>query len=165
MRWSSAAGPRSLPGILGLMNGTTSCMTPSTNFRSWSRRLAPWTRLPRCRDGTFRMSLVRCADCWSLAWAGGETGVCAGAPAAGELQAGRGALGSEGHPSSGSVELRCRKAPGVVPTGGPAAPAGPGVVSLPAQDQGEHDLRRGLHEVVVVEGGMTGKPPYCWNTT
>ena len=46
--------------------------------------------------------------------------------------------------------------------GGPAAPAGSGAVSLPAQGQGEHHLHQGLHEPSfqpsLQEGGMTDKP-------
>ena len=84
----------------------------------------------------------------------GQAGVRPGAPVAGKLQAGRGARRSAGLPPSGGAELRRREAPGALPAGGTAAPAGPGSVPLPAQGEREHHLRRGLHGPAVGEGGM-----------
>ena len=68
--------------------------------------------------------------------------------------AGRGARRSAGLPPSGGAELRRGEAPGALPAGGTAAPAGPGSVPLPAQGEREHHLRRGLHGPAVGEGGM-----------
>ena len=84
----------------------------------------------------------------------GQAGVRPGAPVARKLQAGRGARRSAGRPPSGGVELRRREAPGALPSGGTAAPAGPGAVPLPAQGEREHHLSRGLHGPAVGEGGM-----------
>ena len=70
----SSAGRRSLPGILGLMNGTTSSTILFTTCRSWSRRREPWTRPLPCRDGTFRKSSARSGVSWSPAWDEGASG-------------------------------------------------------------------------------------------
>ena len=48
----------------------------------------------------------------------GQAGVRPGAPVAGELQAGRGAVRSQGLPPAGGAELRRREAPGALPAGG-----------------------------------------------
>ena len=50
------------------------------------------------------------------------------------------------------------KAPVAVPSGGKATPARSGTLSLPAPGAGEHDLRRGLHDLAVGEGGMNDRP-------
>ena len=73
------------------------------------------------------------------------------------LEAGRGAIGGAGrHPAVGA-ELRRREAPGAVPAGGTAPKAGPGAVSLSAPGAGQHDIRRGLHEVAAREGHMSDR--------
>ena len=87
----------------------------------------------------------------------GQAGVRPGAPVAGKLQAGRGARRSAGLPPSGGFELRRREAPGALPAGGTAAPAGPGSVPLPAPGAGQHDVRRGLHDVAVGESSMNDR--------
>ena len=91
-----------------------------------------------------------------------QAGVCAGAEALGDLFPAGGAFSRQGLPSARGAELRRGEAPGAVPAGGQAAPAGSGVVSLHAKGQGEHHLHQGLHEPSFQpsfkEGGMTDKP-------
>ena len=85
----------------------------------------------------------------------GQAGVRAGAQALGNLLPRRGVCRSEGRSPAGCAELRRRQAPGAVPVGGTAATPRPGTLSLPAQSEGQHHLRQGLHEPVVREGGMS----------
>ena len=41
---------------------------PIHYLHSLSRRLAPWTKPLRCRDGSCRKSSARCGVSWSRAW-------------------------------------------------------------------------------------------------
>ena len=64
----------------------------------------------------------------------------------------------------GGTQLRRGEAPGAVPVGGTAAPAGS--PSPPGWGAGEHDICRGIPAVAVREGGMRTTGPRCyWNTT
>ena len=57
----------------------------------------------------------------------------------------------------GSHQLRRRETPGAVPIGGPAAPAGPGAVSLPAQGEGQHYFYTRLYDSPHREVGMNDR--------
>ena len=85
----------------------------------------------------------------------GQTGVCAGAEAVGDLLPAGGAFSRPGFPSARGAELRRGEAPGAVPAGGQAAPPGLGAVSLPAQGQGRRHVRQGLYESSVQGGSMS----------
>ena len=65
----------------------------------------------------------------------------------------------------GAISFDAVKHLGAVPTGGTAAPPRPGALSLPAQGQGRHHLRQGLHDTPVREGGMSQRSTLLWNTT
>ena len=87
----------------------------------------------------------------------GQTGVCTGAQAAGDLLPAGSARSRQGRHQAGGAELRRGEAPGAVPAGGTSAKAGSGAVPLPAQGQGQHHVRRGLHDIAVGEGGMNDR--------
>ena len=88
----------------------------------------------------------------------GQAGVRPGAPAAGKLLSGGSALSGERCYPPGYSQLRRGEAFGAVPTGGSVPQAGPGAVPLPAPGQGEHYIRRGLHDPPFMECCMTDKP-------
>ena len=91
---------------------------PSTTSRCWSVSLAPWTRPLRCRDGSCRKSLARCGVSWSRVWAEGQTGVCTGVQAAGNLLPAGGTYSHQGRSPAGCANLRRPQALGAVPVEG-----------------------------------------------